>query len=58
MDNQTREERYDKGGATPGIEPGRDRPVCCGRLMYLAFTDLDSYYCGICGKRVLKFYDA
>lgn len=26
MENQTREERYDKGGMTPGIEPGHDRP--------------------------------
>ena len=27
MENQTREERYDEGGATPGIDPGRDRPI-------------------------------
>ncbi len=32
-------------------EAPRQRPICCGHYMYLAFTSLDAFYCGTCGSQ-------
>ncbi len=37
------------GGHDRLNEAPQERPVCCGRYMYLAFTALDAFYCGTCG---------